>query len=312
MKTLFRLVPLPLLAMPALAQEAAPAPPAPPMVERAPDLSPDSVGRGPWPAMKEVDPALPDHVIYHPRDMKAYGTRKLGVLVWGNGGCRADGASARHHLAQVASYGYIAIAPGGIRSGPGAPPPEPRTPDMGVQTQAENVRAGLDWIMAENARKGSRWYRRIDTKAVAVAGHSCGGLQALQVASDPRIRTVIIHNSGVFTDGTNPIKGITVDKSLLKTLHTPVLYVLGGKGDVAWPNGSDDVQQIAHVPAMMASLDVGHGGTFRQPDGGAVGVVAVNWLNWRLRGDKKAARWFSGADCTLCTDKAWTVVRKAL
>ncbi|RYG88232.1 MAG: hypothetical protein EON59_05100 [Alphaproteobacteria bacterium] len=277
---------------------------------------PDTPGTGPYPALKEMDSTLADHVVYRPVDLKALGTGKLGVLVWGNGGCRDDGASARFHLAEIASHGYLVIAPGKILSGPGAaavPQSRPASADrLAVVTTAEDVRAGIGWALAENGRKGSPYYGRIDPKMVAVAGHSCGGLQALQVAGDPRISAVIVHNSGVFTDGSNPIAGMTVDKSLLKTLHTPVLYVLGGPGDIAYPNGTDDVRKIEHVPVMLADLNVGHGGTFREPNGGAVAQVSVKWLDWQLRGDATAAKTFKGKDCGLCTDKTWTVEKKRI
>lgn len=271
---------------------------------------PDTPGTGPYPAQKLVEASLPDHVVYRPRSLAGLGKRKLGVLVWGNGGCREDGASARLHLLEVASHGYLAIAPGAILSGPGAPPPPPPTTQLGVKTTSEQVRAGIDWALKENTRRGSPYFGLIDPSAIAVGGHSCGGLQALQVGGDPRVRTVLVHNSGVFTDGTNPIRGLTVDKSLLRTLHTPVLYVMGGPGDVAYPNGTDDYARIDHVPAMLLDLNVGHGGTFQQPNGGKVAQVAVAWLDWRLRGDARAAKMFVGPDCTLCKDPAWKVSRK--
>ena len=75
---------------------------------------PDTVGTGRYPALKETDPSLPDHVIYRPADLTKLGKQKLGVLAWGNGGCSADGAGARLHLAEIASHGYIAIATGTI------------------------------------------------------------------------------------------------------------------------------------------------------------------------------------------------------
>ena len=40
--------------------------------------------------------------------------------------------------------------------------------------------------------------------------------------------------------------------------------------------------------------------------------AAVMWLEWQLRGDKKAAAYFVGKDCGICTDKQWTVQRKNL
>lgn len=280
------------------------------------DTMPNGPGTGPYPAVMTQDPALPAHVIYRPADLAK--AKALGVLVWGNGGCSADGASARQHLIEIASHGYVVIAPGDIMSGPGATKKrEPRAPDKSgqlppVATTSADVKAGLDWALAENAKAGSALYGRIDDKALAVAGHSCGGLQALEVAPDPRIRTVLVHNSGVFTDGTNPIRGITVNKAMLEKLHTPVLYVLGGPDDIAFPNGTDDFKRIDKVPAAMVQLPVGHGGTFRTLNGGAVAALSVDWLEWQLRGNKTAARTFTGSNCRLCVVPGWTIEKKGI
>lgn len=271
---------------------------------------PDTPGTGPYPALKEMDPRLPDHTVYRPADFRKLGSRKLGVIVWGNGGCRNDGAAARQHLAEIASHGYVAIAPGRIRSGPGAGPSSDAA-KAGKSTTAD-VLAGLTWILAENQRKGSLYYGRIDPKLTGVAGTSCGGLQAIQAAADPRVHAVIVHNSGVFPNDRNPATGAPVDKSLLTRFHTPVLYILGGQSDVAYVNGADDFRRIDHVPVMLASINVGHGGTLRERNGGPVGQVAVQWFEWQLRGDKAASRTFTGADCTLCTRQEWTVERKGI
>lgn len=279
------------------------------------DAMPDTPGTGPYPAARLADPGLPDHVIYRPANVAGLADKKLGVLVWGNGGCSDDGASARFHLAEIASHGYVVIAPGNVLSGPGAPP-RPQTPPpagpLGIKTTSAQVAAGIDWALAENKRPGSALLNRIDPAMIAVSGHSCGGLQALQIAPDPRVKAVIIHNSGVFKDGSNPIPGITIAKSALKQLHTPILYVMGGPTDIAWPNGNDDFDQIDSVPAIIVSLDVGHGGTFHDANGGRITPVDVAWLDWQLRHDATAARWFQGANCGLCTYKAWTVRKRGI
>ena len=77
---------------------------------------PDTVGTGKYPALKETVDSLPNHVIYRPADLSKLGKEKLGVLAWGNGGCSADGAGGRFHLAEIASHGYLAIASGTIQS----------------------------------------------------------------------------------------------------------------------------------------------------------------------------------------------------
>lgn len=273
---------------------------------------PNIPGSGPYPAIMEVSPSLPNHVIYRPAAMPA---AKLGVLVWGNGGCQEDGASARQHLLEIASHGYVVIAPGRIMSGPTAteklPDPVPGAPRrLDSPTKSADVLAGLDWALKENARAGSPYKGHIDPKLTAVSGHSCGGLQALEVARDPRIHAVVIHNSGVFADGSNPIAGINVTKALLKDIHTPIIYILGGPGDIAYPNGTDDYARIEHVPAVLVNLPVGHGGTFYKPYGGAVAQVSVDWLEWQLRGDKSAGRTFTGPACRLCVAPGWSIERK--
>ena len=276
---------------------------------------PDTPGTGRFPAIKEEVASLPAHVIYRPKDLAALGALKLGVVAWGTGGCSDDGASSRLHLLEIASHGYLVIASGRILSGPGAPPREPRPAAQPGQiqpprTKASDLTDALDWALAENARSGSPLFGRIDPALVALSGWSCGGLQALQVAKDPRVKTMVLHNTGVLNDGPGAIPGMDVRKDVLTTLHTPAIYILGGPKDIAYANGMDDFARIAHVPVAVANLPVGHGGTFVEPNGGAAASVAVSWLEWQLRGDMESAKRFVGENCGLCADAQWTFQRK--
>jgi hypothetical protein len=276
---------------------------------------PDTAGTGRFPAIKEEVSSLPAHVVYRPRDLAALGAVKLGVVAWGNGGCSDDGASSRLHLLELASHGYLVIASGRILSGPGAPPQEPRPPAQPGQippprTKASDLADAVDWALAENARSGSPLFGRIDPMLVALSGWSCGGLQAIQVARDPRVKTMVLHNTGVLNDGPGAIPGMDVRKDVLTTLHTPTIYILGGPKDIAYLNGMDDFARIAHVPVAVANLPVGHGGTFVEPNGGAAASVAVSWLDWQLRGDLQSGGRFVGEDCGLCRDAQWSLQRK--
>jgi catechol 2,3-dioxygenase-like lactoylglutathione lyase family enzyme len=296
------------LAAAALATAQPTPEPAAPAVDRRPDTP----GTGRFPALKEEVAALPKHVVYRPANLTALGDFKLGVVAWGNGGCSDDGASTRFHLLELASHGYLVIASGRILSGPGAAQAEPRPPAQADQPRAartlpSDLTDAIDWALAENARAGSPYFGRIDSDQVALSGWSCGGLQALRMASDPRVSTLVLHNTGVLNAGPNTtIPGMDLTKDALAGLHTPVIYILGGPSDIAYSNGMDDYARIAHVPAAVANLAVGHGGTFQEPNGGAAASVAVSWLNWQLRGDAAAARRFAGDDCGLCRDSAWT------
>jgi hypothetical protein len=145
-------------------------------------------------------------------------------------------------------------------------------------------------------------------------GQSCGGLQALAVSRDPRITTTVVWNSGAFPPGASSpaLKQSAGDKDSLNRLHGPVAYFIGGPTDVAYPNAEDDFARIFKVPVFKANLNVGHGGTYRQPGGGWFGEVAVAWLDYQLKGSAEAAKWFVGRDCRLCTDPLWAVEKKGL
>jgi len=277
------------------------------------DRQPDNIGTGPYPAMKEEVSSLADHVIYRPQQLAAMGNQKLGLVAFGNGGCSTDGASTRFHLLELASHGYLVIANGRIYSGPGAHEPEavpegqyPRS------TFAEDLTAAIDWALHENARESSPYYNRIDGDQIALSGYSCGGLEAIQMGGDPRVDTLVLHNTGVATDtsGAPPqaaLAAISTTKDQLNDFHTPVLYILGGETDMAYSNGMDDYTRINHVPVAVANLPVGHSGTRFEENGGEAAQVAVNWLNWQLRRDQEAAKWFVGDNCILCTDEQWTL-----
>jgi hypothetical protein len=301
----------------AAAQQPAPPQPDRAALERQAEINkrPDTPGTGRFAAMKEEVASLPRHVVYRPKELSALGNTKLGVVAWGNGGCSDDGASSRFHLLEIASHGYLVIASGRILSGPGAPPREPRpAPPQGQlpqpRTRVSDLTDAVDWALAEHTRAGSPYFGRIDPAQIAYSGWSCGGVQALQVAKDPRVKTLVIHNSGVLNSGPTNMTGISVGKEVLQTLHTPVIYIEGGPTDIAYENGMDDFTRITHVPAAMANLPVGHGGTFNEPNGGVAASVAVSWLNWQLRGDAESAKRFVGEDCGLCKDAQWTLQRK--
>ncbi|MDO6415230.1 hypothetical protein Q4F19_12630 [Sphingomonas sp. BIUV-7] len=297
-----------------------PAPALPPGVIGSPG------GSGAYPAVAEVPASLDDHTIYRPQ---ALPRAKMPIVLWGNGACRDNGLAYAGFLREVASHGYLVVAAGHARreeplrpapafsttptppaGAPGVVPPR-QLPD---ETQASQIVQGLDWALAENGRKLSAFYGRLDPQAVAVMGHSCGGLQAIAVAADPRVRTSMVLSSGVYNRGTSSGRSqISVTKAQLADIHGPVAYVNGGPADIAYENAKDDFDRITAVPALFAWLPVGHGGTFyTAPHGGEYGVVVVNWLDWQLKRDSRAGAMFAGAECGLCRRSHWTVERKGI
>lgn len=278
---------------------------------------PDTPGTGRFPAIKEEIRTPVPQVLYRPANLAALGNTRLGIYVFGNGACVDDGASSRLHLLEIASHGYLAIAPGRILNGPGATGPRPppaatQAPELNVRSSYKDLLQAIDWAIAQNADPKSPYYGRIDTTAIAASGFSCGGAQAMRVAADPRVKTLVMMNSGLFDDGASAsIPEMDVRKAALKDVKGPVLYVIGGETDTAFGNAQDDFSRISHVPVVLANLQgVGHGGTYWEPNGGKAANTVVSWLEWQLRGDARSAASFKGRDCGLCRNKDWTIEKK--
>jgi hypothetical protein len=281
---------------------------------------------GPYAVAIDSDPRLPTHTIYRPADLSAFeGKTRLPIVSWGNGACVNVGLLFETFLSQIASHGYLVISIGpkdaplpAFASGARTPESTPRAdapaPPSGSFTRDAQLLDAIDWALEENARRGSAYYDRLDPEKIAVMGQSCGGLQAIAVSSDPRIRTSVIWNSGVFPDGAGSIgarlSGAT--KQSLAAFHAPVAYFIGGPSDIAYRNAEDDFARIAGVPVFKANLNVGHGGTYTHPGAGWFGEVGVAWLDWQLKANAQAARYFEGPDCTLCTSPIWKVEKKNL
>ena len=265
-------------------------------------------GTGPFKAVALGEETLSKFTIYRPKNLDDFGPKqKLPILLWGNGACADSSAMHKLFLNEIASHGFIVFAVGPFSS-------LHKTPSM------ESMRGGpkditlleaLDWAIAENSRKSSAYFGKLNTDKVAAMGMSCGGLQALEISPDPRIDTSVICNSGVLNGP--PPAGLpmpVVSKDTLKQLHAPIIYIIGGPKDIAYPNAMDDFARIEKVPVIMINRDVGHGGTYAEPHGGAFSDPAVAWLKWQLYGDADAALMLKGEDCGLCEDPQWKIETK--
>lgn len=280
-------------------------------VEHRRNNAADTPGTGPFPATKVVEAGLPDQVVYRPENLEALGETKLGIYAFGNGSCTDDAGHSRFHPLEIASHGYLAIVPGEIYTGPDAiERPATDADRTEPATTPAYLKAAIDWALAENSRLESPYYDLIDPEMIAVSGFSCGGIQALINAGDERVSTVVIMNSGLYIGRPTTMTGLSTDKNVLQEIHTPIIYILGGETDIAYENGMDDYARINHVPAAVANINKGHGGTYWEENGGPAAQVAVNWLQWQLRGDQEAARMFVGEHCGLCEDPQWQYEKK--
>ena len=258
-------------------------------------------GTGAYKAIMKEEKGLPEHTVFVPQDLAPFSAMKpLPVLVWGNGACANSPWEHMNFLNEIASQGYIVLATGII--------PMKDEWYKGPMSRTEQQIESIDWIIAQNADPASPYYQKIDVKNICVSGMSCGGLQTLFNCADKRIKALMICNSGLFNqqNANQAVGGMPMPpKEKLKEIHTPIIYILGGKEDIAYENGMDDFHRIDHVPAYAANFPVGHGGTYREPHGGEFTVVALAWLDWQLKGNQEAAKLFKNGD--LKKRKDWTL-----
>lgn len=270
-------------------------------LEGAPPVLP-----GPHAATAAPEPAFgaPRLALYRPRALDAFsGDDKLPVVVWGNGGCLLDTTPFAGYLTTVASHGFLVVTTAG---GEGAAPP---------RATVDDLRAAIDWAIAEAARPGSPLAGKIATDRVAVIGVSCGGFLAVGAGADPRVDTVGVFNSGVQPprdDGRGGPAGFPTTESLA-ALHTPTLYLNGAEPDFMFAASRANFDAINHVPVFYGARDnASHSATYRHPGGGEFANVTVAWLKWQLENDRDAAKMFLGELCTLCTNPVWETHSKGL
>ena len=263
-------------------------------------------GTGPHKALMFEAPAFEAHTVFAPQDLSEFGKQKLlPVLVWGNGACSNSPWEHYKFLNEIASHGFLVIATGHIPMEDGAY----EGPRSTSQQQIESI----EWAIRQNEDKDSPFYKRIDTDAIAAAGMSCGGLQTLDNSADPRIKTIMIMNSGLFINPATAVPGMPMpEKEKLQNISVPTIYILGGEEDIAYGNGMDDFYRLTKIPAFAANYPVGHGGTYGQPHGGEFTIPALAWLQWQLQGNEKASEFFKGYPCGLELREGWTIEKNSL
>jgi hypothetical protein len=155
---------------------------------------------------------------------------KLGVLIWGEGGCMADGTSFLSILTEFSSHGFLVVASG--------------APSGNGSSTVQMMRDSINWVSA-NAGKGK--YANVDGTRIAVAGQSCGGLEAYEMRNDTRVSAFGIFNSGEFSEADS--------KSVASAMKVPVFYFLGGSSDIAYANVRPRYKKHYEISPCLLHLD---------------------------------------------------------
>lgn len=146
----------------------------------------------------------------------------MPVFVWGNGACSDDGTSAQNFLAQIASYGFVAISSGT----PGG---------NGGSTTAEWMNEAVEWVV------GGANGLNVDSSRIMAAGFSCGGTEAYQMQDNAAVSSIGIFSSGLLSN-----------YEFASKITKPTMYALGGPNDIAYGNVSLRAciahQLVVHMP----------------------------------------------------------------
>lgn len=306
---------------------------------------------GPHAIVIEHDPGLATHTIWRPRDLanRKYGVVVWGqggcakdgslfpeyqseiashgfiIVADGpplfrppRGGGAGPGAGAPPGGAPRAGAGGPGAAPGGAPRAGGAPGGgraggPPGGGGMAMGNNGEALIAAINWIEKEAANPRSRFYNKINLDKIAAMGMSCGGIMSYGASHHPRVKTVGIWNSGMFSDEDR--------KKIFDQMHGSAIIITGGdkpspEGDMAHPNGKADFEQMpAKIPVFHGVYpSVGHGGTYGQDNGGPFGKLAVPWLKWQLDGETgiTGRAYFTGDTCVPCKDSNWQIQSRGL
>lgn len=208
---------------------------------------------------------LNGHTFFAPRNIPS--GAKLPVMVWGNGACSADSLGQGNFLLQLASHGVLVIVSG--------------TPRGGGSTNANMMRQAIDFISRE---AGRGQFSQVDASRIHAAGFSCGGTEAYQQINDQRVSSIGIWSSGL-------LGGYDQARSFRK----PVFFFLGGPSDIAHGNGERDYNYMpGGTPKWKGNLNVGHGGTYHEYNGGKFGTIGARWVEWVMRGNATAGQFLTG------------------
>ncbi|MCF0160427.1 MAG: hypothetical protein HUJ99_06515, partial [Bacteroidaceae bacterium] len=278
----------------------------------------DDGGSGPYKAVIDRSPETPDFTLYHPANL-AYAVQQEGplpLIVFANGGCSFTSKHYEKFLTEIASHGYLVAAVGSFDE-----MTDEQIQRLGMTDTEYQIHA-IDVMQALNDNPKSAFYHSVDMKQVCAMGQSCGGGQALTTAiADARVTNCVALNSGfvrhkppfpVEEPGSKrpeggPKEGFakkvsegglfgkefggTMTQADLAKLHSPVLYLIGGPDDVAYPNANENYE-LVKVPVAVCNLPVGHMATYADTHGGAFAEIALKWLDWQMKGRNEENRFF--------------------
>jgi poly(3-hydroxybutyrate) depolymerase len=222
------------------------------------------------------------------------------VVVWANGGCFRSDFTWQPLFERWAKGGFVVLhltGTGGM---------DDIASMLQTTTKAEH-KALIDWVDTQN--KSGPFAGKLDIERVVVAGNSCGGVTALQVAAEEERLAAVFVLSGSSAVG-------STDTAVMKKVKVPVGFIVGGSEDIAAPNAAGDYEALNDgVPAMIVNRKTGDHVTVSTDPMVApeVAEIALNWMDLAVNGTKAALEALNSANhCGVCTPGDWMIKSKNL
>ncbi|WP_378740835.1 acetylxylan esterase [Nocardia brasiliensis] len=217
--------------------------------------------------------AMTDHTLYFPAKMDRH-----PVIIWGNGSL-ARPAIYDGLLRHWASHGFIVAAANTVWA-----------------TSGSEMLQGIDLLTRLNQQSDSPFHQKVDLANIGASGHSRGGGGSLNAGADPRVDTTV-----PIEPGPRPSPA---------ALRGPTFLLAGENDTIVTPAGVKQFYESAdHIVAIYGSL-AGAGHFTPLNDGGGFRGPSTAWFAFHLQGDERARGEFFGANCGICTSKAWNEVQR--
>ena len=182
------------------------------------------------------------------RDAEAL-RHRFPLVVFSHGSCGIPTQSTFLTIA-LASFGFVVAAPPhpGNQFTDGFPACFGNSGDS-LANRPADVSFVIDSMLAENARRDSRFFRRLNPRRIGMSGHSLGGLTTLLVAArEPRVRAAL---------ALAPVGSADI--------RIPTM-LQGADADTFAPFESNDVPEYARLAGPRFLLEILHTGHFAWAD----------------------------------------------
>jgi hypothetical protein len=221
--------------------------------------------------------------VFHPAPLGA-DHRKHPIVSWANGTLYSvdDYAPLLTHWA---SHGFVVIAG-----------------HTNTTAGGGTHKAGIDWLVGENATATSPYFGVLDPTRIGAAGHSQGGGATIAAGSNKPGVTGITTTLPLM-----PLLSFETDKTIVARQLVPMFNV-NATMDNRDPTGAYATQ--IYGGAVTELVQASFIGVHEDAMNAKMHAPTAAWFRWKLMDDTQAkAMFYPAATCVLCQSSDWQMVR---